>query len=171
MAAAEPATLCRALQENEAADGLGEVLAARGTANKFFSEYFSGAEWTCADAEDPPSGLAECLTDVPESVIEVLLLKVVQLAASESDVGCSRAIGLVNAMWDRAGPVLPQSCAALREAVATQLGADMRTADDASGGNEEMLRMTWANLLSFMSYEREDFERAQEALARCGPSA
>ena len=65
--------------------------------------------------------------------------------------------------------VLPQSCVGLREAIDAQLGAELKPAEDASGGNEEMTRATWDNLLGFMNFEEEDFERAKEATARCGP--
>ena len=66
-------------------------------------------------------------------------------------------------------PVLPQSCVGLRDVIDAQLGAELKPAEDASGGNEEMTRATWDNLLGFMNFEEEDFERAKEATARCGP--
>ncbi len=167
MAGPDAAALCAALHAGEPADGLSEALSTRPKANAFFTEYFkSKLEF---DADAPPTALQEGLEGAPESVIEVMLLKIVQCAAAESEVGVDRAVGLVNAVWDTAGPVLPQSCVGLRDAIDAQLGAELKPAEDASGGNEEMTRATWDNLLGFMNFEEEDFERAKEATARCGP--
>ena len=164
----EAVALCQLVQSGEAtAEGLAEVVQTRAGANGFLNEYLVGEAWTCADAETPPAALTEALTVAPESVFEVMLLGVVQAAASEADLKRERAILLVNALWHE-NPVISQSGRGLKDAVAAQLGEELKTADDASGGNEETVRMMWANLLSFMNLTEEDFQRAQAALARCG---
>mgnify|MGYP006151698219 FL=1 len=50
----------------------------------------------------------------------------------------------------------------------SQLGAELRMAETADGGNDETVRMMWANLLSFLNMDEQDFERARDALKRCG---
>lgn len=109
----EVTALCRALQAGDSPVGLEACISTRSTANKFFKSYFSGDEWSCADAETPPAVLVHNLENAPESVLEVVLMNVVQLAAKGSDRAASRAVVLVNALWDRT-PVMSQSCRGLQ---------------------------------------------------------
>jgi hypothetical protein len=165
---ADPAALCSALQKGESPDGLSAVVAKRSSANDFFQEYLTGDEWTCANGEEPPSPLVDVLASAPESVLEVVLMNIVQGAAAADDAKVERAISLVNALWEK-NYVIPTSCRCLCDAVDSQLGAELKMAEEASGGNEETIRMMWSNLLSFLDFAPAQFERAKEALARCGP--
>ena len=76
------ASLCAALHAGEPADGLSEALSTRPKANAFFTEYFKSKLEFDVDAR--PTALQEGLEGAPESVIEVMLLKIVQRAAAES---------------------------------------------------------------------------------------
>ena len=67
----ETATLCKALQDGEAPDGLRDAICTRKGANAFFKEFFAGEDWTCADADPLPSALTDSLRDVPEEVLEI----------------------------------------------------------------------------------------------------
>jgi hypothetical protein len=164
----EVGALCAQLQSGDAtAEALWPLVSKRASANRFFQQYLSGAEWTCADETEPPAPLLESLSQAPEAVLEVILMNIVQGAAAEKELQTARAIVLVNALWDKT-PVIPQSCRGLREAVASQLGAELKMAEDASGGNEETIKMMWDNLLGFLKMEPEEFERARDALAKCG---
>ena len=164
----ETATLCKALQDGEAPDGLRDAICTRKGANAFFKEFFAGEDWTCADADPLPSALTDSLRDVPEEVLEVMLLSVIQGAAAESERKTERAIRLVTAMWSES-VMLRQSCTALKDAVDSKAtGTPLKMAEDASEGNEETIRSMWSNLLGFMPFEVEDYERASKALAKCG---
>ena len=83
--------------------------------------------------------------------------------SSRPSLGCPRNYEFAHTLMDFGLPP------AARDAIDAQLGAELKPAEDASGGNEEMTRATWDNLLGFMNFEEEDFERAKEATARCGP--
>lgn len=162
--------LCSELESGTAtAESLFEACSTRAGANTFFKEYLVG-EWTCADDDTPPAALTSALVAAPESSLEVILLSVVQGAAAEATLKVERGVLLVNALWDES-PVISQSCRGLRDAVDTMLGAELQLASDASQGNEETVRMMWANLLSFMNLADEEFARARDALARCGSSS
>lgn len=167
MAATDMASICRELQAGGAPKDLAGIVGARGTSNKFFKEYFTNEDWAVADEPTPPAALTEGLCMAPESVIEVLLMNVVQGAASQKETMTSRAIILVNSLWDEMR-VMPQSCNGLKDAVNAQLGEELPMAADANSGNEETIRMMWSNLLSFLNLEEVQFERARDALARCG---
>ena len=92
-------------------------------------------------------------------------MNIVQMPGERSK---ARAVALVNQLWDRT-PVIPQSCRGLLDAVNNQLGEELEMATDATGGNDETIRMMWANLLGFLRISPAEYERAKEALARCGP--
>ena len=82
-------------------------------------------------------------------------------------MGVDRAAGLVNAVWDTAGPVPLQSCVGLRDAIDAQLGVSRRRrmpAEERGNDSRHMGQPAWLYEL-----EEEDFERAKEATARCGP--
>lgn len=168
-----PAELCAALQNGEAeVVGLDEVLSGTKTARPFFDVYLTGDEWTCADAAKLPRALAASIADAPAPVQEALLFNVVASAASETPDArrAARATLLINGLWDDVLP-LRLSCIALKDSVATKVGAAAeKTIEDAGGGDMELIRAQWLTLLEFAGYSSAQFERIHEGLGKCGGS-
>ena len=168
-----PEELCAALQNGEAqVAGLDEVLAGTKTARPFFDVYLTGDEWTCADAIDLPRPLAASIADAPAPVQEALLFNVVTSAASETPDArrAARATLLINGLWDEVLP-LRLSCIALKDSVATKVGAAAeKTIEDAGGGDMELIRAQWLTLLEFAGYSSAQFERIHLGLGECGGS-
>ena len=168
-----PAELCAALQNGEArVAGLDEVLSGTKTARPFFDAYLTGDEWTCADAEAPPRPLAASIANAPAPVLEALLFNVVTSAASETPDArrAARATLLINGLWEEVLP-LRLSCLALKDSVATKVGAAAeKTIEDAGGGDMELIRAQWLTLLEFAGYSSAQFERIHGELGKCGGS-
>jgi len=158
--------LCAALQtsSDETPEGLSDALSSQKSARSFFSEYFSGEEWTCADYSEPPQALVDCLLTAPATIADVVLLHVLTGAATSCERTSSRARVLVNALWDKA-PALQQSCAALNDTLAAKLGAQVQVVWDQE---LEYAKDNWASLLSLFPYERDQLQRASKALTLCG---
>jgi hypothetical protein len=169
-----PAVLCAALQAGEAeVEGLSGVLSSTKTSRPFFDVYLTGDEWTCADASELPSALAASIAEAPAPVLEALLFNIVASAASGTDGAArkaARATLLVNGLWDDVY-TLRFSCLALKDSVATKVGAkEEEVIEDAGGGDMELIRSQWLTLLEFAGYDEEQFARVYEALCKCGGS-
>ena len=158
-------SLCAALQSGEATpEGLSDALSSQKGARSFFSEYFSGENWTCADMAEPPRALVDCLLTAPATIADVVLLHVLTGAATSCELTSSRARVLVNALWDEA-PTLQVSCAALSDTLAAKLGAQVQVVWDQE---LEYAKDNWASLLSLLPYKPEQLQRASKALSLCG---
>lgn len=168
MVAADPATtaLCSALQNGKTPDELGAFLCKSRNAGGFFRDYFSNEAWTVADATPPPSALFDSLTIAPPKVMEQVLMSIVTGAATSSERVLSRALVIVNALWESL-PMLRQSCDALKYAVAAELGEEMPATWD---GNFELMKDEWVIILSFAKYDRSSLGRIRDALELCGDS-
>ena len=167
------ADCCRALQNGEAPEELRELLSKASGRRSFFADYLSGDEWTCADATAPPAGLTdsiESMGDFTPDVADALLMQLVSGGVAEQARTKARATVLINALWDEL-PELRQSCAALREAVASQQGAPMPPRPSEAGGwdgNFEYRKDTWAGVFAFATYDEAQLARVEEALASLG---
>ena len=75
-----------------------------------------------------------------------------------------RATILVNALWHRAGG-LPESCHALRRAVAAELGEEVVVF---YANNDEERVDEWRAFLTRWSYDREQKLEVRGALSSCG---
>ena len=152
--------------------GLDEVLSGTKTARPFFDAYLTGDKWTCADVEAPPRPLAASIANAPAPVLEALLFNVVTSAASETPDArrAARATLLINGLWEEVLP-LRLSCLALKDSVATKVGAAAeKTIEDAGGGDMELIRAQWLTLLEFAGYSSAQFERIHGELGKCGGS-
>lgn len=159
-----PAAVCAALQGGQSPEGLSSVLSTTSGARKFFKEYLGGKDWTCADAAEPPKALIDSLADSPQPVVDVVLLNVLAGAATSSELTCTRARTLTNALWSEL-PSLQESCLALGDAVSMAMGEAVPVVWDA---NYEVLKDDWAGILAVVSYDREQLRRGRAALRLCG---
>ena len=166
MMAADAATLCFSLQKGEAKEAdLAAAVASRRVARDFFDAYFTGSEFTVADATDPPPVLVTCLAQAPLEVMEVVLLSLIMGAADIDDLKVSRATNLVNAFMGVL--VVRQSCEGLKDAVEMASGGDEIFIEDASGGNMELIRSQWGGILGMTNYDDEQYIRIKAALEQC----
>ena len=156
--------LLRQIQNGESPEGLAEFLSTTRGARALFGAYLSSDDLTCADAEEPPGALADCLVLSPPSVHDVLLMNLVNGAAAGSERTCSRARRLVDSVWDLV-PTLSVSCRALRDVVASKLGEEDSVGWDQ---NYELAKDEWAGLMAFTTFDTEQLERIRDALATCG---
>ena len=106
-------------------------------ARGFFVHYLTGDEWTCADGEEVPAGLASSLEAASAATIEIMLMNVVMSAGTSlihkragrdemvlsSERTCARASTLVTAMAPKL-PELRESFAALSQAVESEFLVD-----------------------------------------------
>jgi len=168
-----PELLCQALQSGAMPESLADVLGTPRTARAFFELYLTGAEWTCADADEVPSALTEAMELAPPPVQEVLLMNILSAAAASGELADrkgARARLLINSLWDSVTP-LRLSCIALKDSVATKAGIrEESVIEDASGGDMELVRSQWLGLLDFANYDAEQLARMVDALAPCGGS-
>ena len=160
--------LCMALQNGESPAGLADMIWTRTGARGFFSTYLNGEEYSCADADRPPSVLTDILAEAPVEVMEVMLMNVALGAVKSGPTArqCTRARSLVDALWYRS-PIMQRSCAAFIESVAAQLGESV-TEYDAAGGDIELLRIQWSSLLRVVNYNEDQLAAVREALELCG---
>ena len=156
--------LLRQIQNGESPEGLSEFLSTTRGARVLFGAYLSSDDLTCADANEPPGSLTDCLLLSPPSVHDVLLMNLVNGAATGSERTCSRARRLVDSVWDLV-PTLSISCRALRDVVASKLGEDESVGWDQ---NYEFAKDEWAGLMAFTTYDTEQLECIRDALATCG---
>jgi len=185
MAAAEPATfeaaletapkLCEALQAGEAPAGLGAFVASSAGARGFFVHYLTGDEWTCADGEEVPAGLASSLEAASAATIEIMLMNVVMSAGTSlihkragrdemvlsSERTCARASTLVTAMAPKL-PELRESFAALSQAVESEFLVD--------AGKQPVAVDEWVAFLARWSYDEEQMQLISDTLDGLRPS-
>ena len=165
LCATDARSLCTALSDGSAADGLSSTLSSAKTARGFLHEWLSNDEYSCANSAEVPAALADALAVAPLAVLDVILLQLVMgNAASSSGTASTRAVVLLNRLWGRV-PELQLSCAALTTVVAEKLGQTIPVTWD---GNYEYLREDWAGVLAFTSYTPEELGRVSQALELIG---
>ena len=153
--------LCRALQNGETPADLSAAISTTGGARLFFGSYFADDEWTCADAEQPPSALTNSLISAPPQILDLVLMNVVNAAATSSELTCARATKLVSALWEESWQ-LRTSTAALKAVVGAKLGdeGEVRWDQDYEYAKDE-----WAGILAFSPYSKEQLAQVRDALA------
>lgn len=164
MGTATGADLCRSLQNGESPSELAEFVSTSAGVKELLASYLTEPEWTCAESAEQPTVLTQSLGSSDSSTVDVLLMNILNGAATSSEVQSRRACVLVNALW-KGSPMLQDSCRALRDVVADKLG------DKASVGWDqqfEFLKDEWSCIIGLMDYDNSALERILSALNECG---